>query len=116
MTDKLDMSLDDIIKSNKGRGRGRGRGAGRSPRGGSGRGGRFRGGRGGNASSGVFRGGVNKRRGGSFNNSLQRVSKKMSGESSVLQCQCLRMGGKPPLFIFFFLFYEGGDPPQPPLK
>ena len=24
------------------------------------------------------------------------------------------MGGKPPKFIFFFLFYEGGDPPQPP--
>ena len=23
---------------------------------------------------------------------------------------------KPPLFIFFFLFNEGGDPPQPPLK
>eukprot|EP00088_Acartia_fossae_P023734 TRINITY_DN24744_c0_g1_i1.p2 TRINITY_DN24744_c0_g1~~TRINITY_DN24744_c0_g1_i1.p2 ORF type:complete len:322 (-),score=61.59 TRINITY_DN24744_c0_g1_i1:166-1131(-) len=44
MTERIDMSLDDIIKSNKAsRGRGSGRGKGRAGRGGGGRGGAVRG-------------------------------------------------------------------------
>lgn len=67
MGDKLDMSLDDIIKSSKKSG---GRG-GRGGRGAGGRGSRGRQNRGGGG-RGVFRGGVQKRRSAGGNRSFGR--------------------------------------------
>ena len=86
MADKLDMSLDDIIKQNKstkrgrgGRGRGGGRGATRGGRGGARRGG---GGRGG----GVMRGGVQQRRRGRGGNRPAPYVRVCIGISNLFVC------------------------------
>lgn len=86
MTDKLDMSLDDIIKQNKGS-RGRGRG-GRGYQRGRGRGDNRRG----SGNAGVFRGGVNRRRfSGGFNQ---------------------RSGARDVPDVWQHDMYEGGAPPR----